>query len=125
MRCLPGAPPPGFEDLFSQFGFGGSGGGGRGGFGGFGGRGTRIEFEFELPHDHRPIVGIADIGFKDGFLVLNTQGPYDQSFDLGVDAGEEKFAEAVAADELARAVESARRPRLHRLAVGSGVFEIE
>jgi curved DNA-binding protein len=42
-----GAPPPGFEDLFSQFGFGGSGGGGggRGGFGGFGGRGTRIEFD--------------------------------------------------------------------------------
>ena len=39
-----GAPPHGFEDLFSQFGFGGSGGGGRGGFGG---RGTRIEFDGE------------------------------------------------------------------------------
>ena len=34
-----GAPPSGFEDLFSQFGFGGSGGGG------FGGRGVRVEFD--------------------------------------------------------------------------------
>ncbi|MDH3744657.1 MAG: DnaJ domain-containing protein, partial [Acidobacteriota bacterium] len=31
-----GAPPPGFEEIFSQFGFGG---------GGFGGRGTRVEFD--------------------------------------------------------------------------------
>ena len=30
-----GAPPPGFEDIFSAFGFGGSGGGFRGGGGGF------------------------------------------------------------------------------------------
>jgi curved DNA-binding protein len=39
-----GAPPPGFEDIFSQFGFGG-GGGFPGGGRGFGGRGTRIEFD--------------------------------------------------------------------------------
>ncbi len=41
-----GAPPPGFEEIFSQFGFGGGGGGG--GFGGgrgFRGQGTRIEFD--------------------------------------------------------------------------------
>ena len=39
-----GAPPPGFEDIFSQFGFGGGGGGRRGaGFGG--GRGQRVEFD--------------------------------------------------------------------------------
>ncbi len=35
-----GAPPTGFEDIFSQFGFGGSGGVGGPGFG----QGTRIEF---------------------------------------------------------------------------------
>ncbi len=34
-----GAPPQGFEDLFSQFGFG------PGGAGGFGGQGTRIDFD--------------------------------------------------------------------------------
>ncbi len=38
-----GAPPPGFEDIFSQFGFGGPGG--FGGAAGFGGQGTRIEFD--------------------------------------------------------------------------------
>ncbi|MFQ5526210.1 MAG: DnaJ C-terminal domain-containing protein [Thermoanaerobaculia bacterium] len=35
-----GAPPPGFEDLFSQFGFGG------GGFGGPGGQGRSVRFDF-------------------------------------------------------------------------------
>lgn len=39
-----GAAPPGFEDLFSQFGFGGSGGTAGFGGGGFSGQGTRIEF---------------------------------------------------------------------------------
>ncbi len=38
-----GAPPQGFEEIFSQFGFGG-GAGGFGGGPGFGGQGTRIEF---------------------------------------------------------------------------------
>lgn len=35
-----GAPPPGFEEIFSQFGFGG-----RGGMAGFGGQGGRVEFD--------------------------------------------------------------------------------
>ncbi len=50
-----GAPPPGFEDIFSQFGFGPAGPG-------FGGQGTRIDFD------------VGDEGFSSFFEMLFGSG---------------------------------------------------
>lgn len=61
-----GAPPPGFEEIFSQFGFGGPGGGGAG-FGGGAGPGRSVRFEFG---DLGGGGGAGDGGFSSFFETL-------------------------------------------------------